>query len=170
MIIRLSYLLRHWFHYQKHINDLEDYERKNARLLFNALKKLDREDVAFLGEKYLKGASGGQWSRYHEDYTTKTPVTDAALADSFGIKMQAYRKKRIKIEQQLSKAVFEVADELRERDAQAFICRAGNCLYFERYDQFTGSYIFTIDKTKAYVFGKEENPIHGLKKEFIIND
>lgn len=159
---RAKFYLGMWPGLMECRNELNDHHRQLAKVLFKSLATMEKEEVSFLAEKYLKGERKTQYSPAYDAYMGRLPVSDRVLADRNGMTEKEYRDKRVKVEKRLQKLINQYANEVEEETRQelsTYVLRTGK-LYLKHYEVgFLGEVkeelIFTQDKSHAKIFSNE---------------
>lgn len=95
-----KYYLRRWYHLDKNISNLDESEEKNIKILYGALKNLEADERKLLADKYR--------------VAKKPHRTDLEMAEEYGMSVQAYMYKRVKIEDKLRPFIIELKDKYTE--------------------------------------------------------
>lgn len=180
--MRASRLLKKWKSYVLAPNYILDQEKYNASLMFNALKELNKEYVNFLYAKYYDTDKGAYGEIIEGIYNSYIPNSDKEMAEKFGVGVQEYTRKRIKIENEFMKRIERLKKEVYEKQVEKdeyFVLRLGK-LYLKEYKvknnylkEVDPDMMLTQDGNKALCF-KKGDPIAsvlvriiGFKKEKI---
>jgi len=84
----------------KNISNLDESEEKNIKILYGALKNLEADERKLLADKYR--------------VAKKPHRTDLEMAEEYGMSVQAYMYKRVKIEDKLRPFIIELKDKYKE--------------------------------------------------------
>lgn len=101
-----KYYLRRWYHLDKNISNLDESEEKNIKILYGALKNLEADERKLLADKYR--------------VAKKPHRTDLEMAEEYGMSVQAYMYKRVKIEDKLRPFIIELRDKYKEETPMKF--------------------------------------------------
>ena len=89
-----KYYLYKWSYLEKNINNVNQTQQVQAKILFSSLKKLTPDDLKFLADKYRTDTSKG-----------RTGVKDSIMAERYGVGVETYVQQRITIESKLTKFI-----------------------------------------------------------------
>lgn len=160
--MRAKFLLCSWLGYMECSKDLNEYQKKDATILFNSLKQLDKEEVDFLADKYVKNIAKRCYGRYNLTFHI-VPKTDKEMGKVYGMDEKAYRTKRAKLENKLQRKINKTLIDYKEKqiEQQERFCLSMDNLYLKDYRlSIFGARIqelsFTADPSTAKVFLKNE--------------
>lgn len=161
---RVQSYLKLWGGYQEHAQDLNEYDRQRAAILFHTLAEMPKEDLEFLAQKYVTG------NEESKSFLKQVPFSDAELAVKLGITTNACRKKRLVIENRMEEKLSKFVDlvEHREIDEAPFYSLQLGRLYYR--DHRGDEVIFTPLSMWAKVFpkgsreGEKIREVFGLEK------
>lgn len=142
---------------------------KTAKIFFNALNELPKEEIDFLAEKYLNAPEKTVFNYEFNDHMSRKPITDKVLAERHGIKLSQYTNERKRIEGKL-KLELELFSKLldeRERESLSEYVLSHGCLYLKRYavsctGQFQEDFLFTRNIKLAKRFSKDNPDVERL--------
>ncbi|HPI99939.1 MAG TPA: hypothetical protein PLN65_03665 [Enterococcus sp.] len=155
-------LLPQWKALVENRSHLDEGEKRSAKILFSALKEMDKEDIQFLSAKYYQSEQGGREHPLREGYyKTYKPISDQKMAIVSGITSDKYREKRLKVENRLRAKLLEVNHKLLAIDREnleVYVLKLGD-LYLKDYEISSLGYIskeftFTQESEKATKFDK----------------
>lgn len=184
MTLRAKWLLTHWKGYVLSREFLLEKEERQASIFFNALKEMNKEDVAFLASKYYDTDRGTQATEVTTGLFKKyRPISDSEMAKRLGMDEKAYTRKRVAIERRLNayiQVAKEVVQEKKINNADYFVLKVGN-LYLKSYrlkkfNRIEPSFVVTTNGKEAFLFGhdsliaKELIRVCNFTKEVIKSD
>ncbi len=155
-----------------YFNDLRESEKEYAVAFFRALKQLSKDEVTFLSEKYITD-EGTAFRVELGDYMTCRPITDTDMADSLGVSMLDYQKKRSRIELKLKSFMQKELDGIEENKRQnltIYVLKMNN-LYLKKFSispfgRVEEEITFTQNIDKAMQFKKDDPQGEQLKHGF----
>ena len=77
---QIQYFLRQWKMLEANRNQLMPNEIKRAKLLFNSLSQLEKEELKLLKEKYYDTNNLANFDKNRGFYTIAIPVNDEVVA------------------------------------------------------------------------------------------
>lgn len=183
MTLRAKWLLTHWKGYVISREFLYDREERLASIFFNALKEMDKEDVAFLASKYYDTDRGTQSTEVTTGLFKKyRPISDSEMAKRLGMDEKDYTRKRVAIERRLNayiQVAKEVVQEKKIDNADYFVLKVGNLYlksYRSYYERIEPSFVVTTNGKEAFLFehdsliAKELIRVCNFTKEVIKSD
>lgn len=133
----MDFKLRRWSHYEEHRNSLAEHEIDNARLFFNALKRLSEDERHVLKAKYYDSTEWCNYDHRRDFCQTKRPIKDEIVAQTLNYSsVEAYRRARLKAEGNLKTALQEIQQLIRDQ-LKMFNLKLGDRLYFVAFGQKT---------------------------------
>ncbi|MGX7204769.1 hypothetical protein [Enterococcus devriesei] len=156
--------LAKWAGFMEYRNELNEYEKRMAKIFFKALSVTSKEDIILLSEKYLDSNHKTQYSPEHDGYMARLPITDQTLSEKNNIELNEYRTRRNKAEYRLQKKLNKQVDEYEEEKRKIlpkYVLRIGR-LFFKRYElsvtrKVKEEIIFTQNISEAKIFTDETN-------------
>lgn len=162
--VRLKWYLIHWKYYVTNHEWLSDNEKYIALIFFKALKRLNKDELIFLKEKYYTDVPSKRNPRtgFIESYK---PYSDKAMADKMGIETKDYTVQRLQIEAKLTAIIKTIHKEQNKEILEKldeFTLKLGK-LYLKSFEidsigAISPDYVFTQDGKRAHVF-KAGDPI-----------
>ncbi len=160
--IRLRSHLIHWKYYVTNHEWLTDEQKYFALIFFKALKRLNKDELIFLKEKFYTDnpSKRNQRTGLVESYK---PYSDKVMADQMGIETKDYTARRLQIEAKLKAIMKEVHKEQNKgilEELDEFTLKLGN-LYLKSFEihsigAVSPDFIFTQDGKRAKVFQKDD--------------
>lgn len=108
-----QHFLRKWYRLQENINDLNEFEIVEAKILFSSLNKLSEDERGFLAAKYNVPKRKTNGAGYL--------IKDIEVAQKFDMDLKEYRNKRHLLEEKLSKFVNEYKKKHKKEWSEAII-------------------------------------------------
>ena len=160
---RTKHLLTHWQGYIELSAELIEVDKESATIFFNALKRLPKEDIEFLADKYLKYIKKRTVSPCYGVAFSNVAATEKEMAEIYGMNQSDYSKKRIGIESKLQNYVYDIAEQYNDKrleELAEFKLKTGR-LFLKSYHPsvlciIRDQIFFTIDPQKAKVFQKDD--------------
>lgn len=157
--MRTAYCLPKWKAWAENVHELDERTKKNAQVLFMALKELPKEDVTFLAEKYVQGVQGCLYDQEFKGANSYKPRSDSVMANLSGLSQAEYTRKRRRIEQALHQHLKHARIALENsqtKQLSQFYLKAGG-LYihkfeFGKYGKLQEPIQCTTKKELAYLF------------------
>lgn len=154
-----KHYLRLWQGFAELSGELTEWDTKAATIFFNALKKLDKDDVAFLADKYVTHVRKRVVSPVYGKPFSSEPATDKTMAELNEMDTLSYTRKRVKIEAKFQVAFNEIAkvyDKKRLDNLPEFNLIMGK-LFLKSYEPtplgcLRDELVFTVDPAQAKVF------------------
>ena len=137
--IRIQYYLRSWRSLEENRDKLRPYEIERAKLLFNSLPKLSKENLKILKEKYYDSENVSNYDSNRGVYNSRIPINDQVRADQLNIELKDYRKQRHMAEFELEKHMLEVGKQIMEREKTIYL-KINHSLYIKSVDIQSVSY------------------------------
>lgn len=160
MTLRAKWLLTHWKGYVLCREFLLEREERLASIFFNALKEMDKEDVAFLASKYYDTDKGTKATEVVTGiFKQYQPHSDREMAERLGMEEKTYTRQRVAIERRLNTYIQIAKDVVQEKkidNADYFVLKIGN-LYLKSYrlkkfNRIEPSIVVTPNGKEAFVF------------------
>lgn len=133
--------------------ELTPRESEQAKIFFNALKRLDEDDRKYLSESYYYSIQGSNYNPKTGYYRSIIPVKDKIVAEKFGFYTDKYRHLRSMAQLRLKGEMQEIMKEISKK----FIFRISKKLYLIEIND-EGNYILG-EKSKAKVFTDVDNDL-----------
>lgn len=142
--IRPSYYLKKWQYYEAAKHELSDIELDQAKVFFNALKRIDGHDRKILSDVYYYSKELRSFNPKTGYYHSLQPVKDKELHEKYGVTVDKFGHMKRVAQMNLKKAMQEVLEKIGDRCA----FRINSRLYLVRIIQ-EGTY------KEQYVLGNE---------------
>lgn len=126
--------------------ELTPGELEQAKIFFNALRRLDKDDRKYLSESYYYSTRLSNYNPKTDYYRSVIPIEDKIIAEKFGFYTDKYRNLRSMAQLRLKGEIQKIMQEISKK----FIFRLSKKLYLiEIMDE--GNYLLG-EKSKAKLF------------------
>lgn len=131
--IRVQYYLRRWRCLEENRDKLRPNEIELAKLLFNSLPKLSKDELKILKEKYYDSENVSSYDSDRGIYTSRIPINDQVRADQLNLELSDYRKQRQMAEFELEKHMLEVGKQIIKSEEKIYL-KINHFLYIKSVD------------------------------------
>lgn len=126
--IRPSYYLKKWQYYEAAKYELSTIDLEDAKVFFNALKRLNEDDRKILADVYYYSKEKRSFNPKTGYYRTIQPVKDRELHEKYGVTVDKFGHMKRVAQMNLKKAMQEVLKQIGDE----FVFRINSNLYLVR--------------------------------------
>ncbi|MGX7058380.1 hypothetical protein [Vagococcus humatus] len=118
---QIQYFLRQWKMLEANRNQLMPNEIKRAKLLFNSLSQLEKEELKLLKEKYYDTNNLANFDKNRKCYTTAIPVNDEVVAYKLNVESFDYSNERRQVERKLGEIMIETGQKILKTEERIYL-------------------------------------------------
>lgn len=112
--IRSSYYLRKWRYYETARHDLDQLELRNAKIFFNALKRLNDEKRKLLIDVYYRSEELCSFNEKTGYYHSLKPIQDQVMAKKYQVTSDRFANMRRLAQDALQKEMQRILADIGE--------------------------------------------------------
>lgn len=112
--IRASYYLKKWRYYETARHDLNQSELSDAKIFFNALKRLDDEERKLLTDVYYRSEELCSFNEKTGYYHSLKPIQDQVMAKKYQVTSDRFANMRRLAQGALHKEMQQILAEIGE--------------------------------------------------------
>lgn len=164
--INIKFYLVRWQYYQEQRYHLEDSEKENATVLFNALYSISLEDRKLLSEKYYESTLKANYDTKKGVYQTVKPIKNSVLCLRHSLSEERFSQRMREAERNLKSKMFEVYEQMYDK-LKEFKLMIGKGLYFKDHIGEDGQYSYLLSQSvaegKVFTMGINNSEYYDLK-------
>ena len=168
--IRVQYYLRRWRCLEENRDKLRPNEIERAKLLFNSLPKLSKDELKILKEKYYDSENVSSYDSNRGIYNSRIPINDQVRADQLNLELSDYRKQRQMAEFELEKHMLEVGKQIIKSEEKIYL-KINHSLYIKSVDiqavAYSDYYVTVSDILLTHGVACDDKQVFDMTNEVI---
>ncbi|URZ87206.1 hypothetical protein [Floricoccus penangensis] len=144
---------------ERYIDDMDNFDKQKAKIFFNALHQLDKEQRKVLADKYYHSDIEATYNHSLGRFTTFIPNSDKVLAKRYDMTVNNFGKFRYEIESELYRRYLAFENDMKQNEVENLSRFVLKYRYLYVKEDDTGKYdeiLMTTNHEKAKVFTKDK--------------